>query len=121
MKTSENLNVMPRIGHHIGKLARNKKGELVVDCVNKNNKHYLQLTIVTNKGETLTPQLYDGFLSVFFTQIWRQTRGATGGMKASEVFEYLSEHEFDIWVDINEEYAWPQYSYQEPKKGEEEA
>lgn len=116
MKTnSTNLNTMPSIGHHIGKLARTKKGELYVDGCNKNNKHYRQLTIVCTNGETLTPQLYDGFMSVFFSQIWRQTRGATGGMTDSQVFEYLSEHEFDIWVDINEDYAWPQYSYQEPK------
>jgi len=116
-----NTNIMPSLGHHVGTIVKNKDGSYFEDAVNRNNKHYRQLTIVTTKGETLRPQLYDGFMSVFYTQIWRQTRGATGGMKDSEVFEYLSTHQFDIWVDINDEYAWPQYSYAEPKKGTEEA
>lgn len=117
----ENLNLMPSLGHHIGTIVKLKDGSYYEDCMNKNNKHYRQLTIVTTKGETLHPQLYDGFMRIFFTQIWKQTCGATGGMKDSEVFEYLATHQFDIWVDIDPDYSWPQYSYQEPKGGKEEA
>jgi len=111
-----NLNTMPTLGRHIGKLVPTKKGEYFVDGCNKNNKHYREITIACSNSETLTVQLYDGFMATFFSQIWRQTHGATGGMKDSEVFEYLANHEFDVWVDINEEYSWPQYSFQEPRK-----
>lgn len=116
MKTNTNINTMPTLGHHIGKLVPQKNGDLFIDGMNKNNKHFRQLTIACTNGETLTPQIYDGFLSTFFTQIWRQTRGATGGLTDAQVWQYLSEHQFDIWVDINEDYAWPQYSFQEPRK-----
>ena len=113
---STNFNNTPTLGRHIGRIVPSKEGELYKDGCNSNNKHFRELTIVCKDGETLTPRIYDKFLSVFFSQIWRQTRGATGGMTDSQVFQYLTEHDFDIWVEVSEEYSWPQYLFQEPRK-----
>lgn len=110
-----NLNSMPRLGRHVGRIAL-QNGEYFTEGMNKNNKHFREMLVACKDGETLSIRLYDAFMAVFFTQIWKQTAGATGGLKDSEVFEYLANHDFDVYVDIQEEYSTPQYSFLPPKK-----
>ena len=111
-----NYNLMPALGRHIGRIAPVKDGKYFTEGMSQTNKHYREILVACKDSETLKIRLYDGYMAAFFTQIWKQTAGATGGLKDSEVFEYLANHDFEVYVDVQEEYATPRYSFQEPRK-----
>ena len=116
MKTEITNITMPRIGRHECLLVPRKDKSLYIDACSKSNKHYIELAFIDTDGETLTYRLFDAYMGAWFSQIWRQTKGATGGMTATEVLEYLTKHEIGIWVDVSEEFSYPQLAFQEQKQ-----
>ena len=101
---------MPTIGRHT---CRVTSFELVTPEV-EGKQPYIAVILLGNDVPTFETRIYSARVPYFMSAVARQTKGATGGMKLSNVLDYLMAHDFDVWVDYND--YGIQVNYTAPRK-----
>ena len=101
MKNFESFDsyVTPTAGHHVCRVVEFEYTEP------ERGKPYIAIDLRDKGGVTISTRMYSARVPYFMNAVARQTAGATGGMKFSQVLEYLKSHDLETWVSFHPDYG----------------
>lgn len=81
----------------------------------ENGQPYILVQLFGGDCAAFETRIYSARVPYFMAAVARQTCGAIGGLRLSEVLDYLTKHTFDVWVKYDKDYGL-QVNYSEPRK-----